>query len=161
MPIDIVPENGYMHIMSWPAGRVVNTLRLTILKGSVSGFDPGQNMIQQKLVNKLLNTKSLSDETKNRGPLYLSVYSRASKISHTGGQYSLQWTPYLQQKPKRVTTPCNDMITWGPLLIVLPKLQKSRVLNEHFIKINLISHQTLEELYTMSAISGWAKIVHF
>jgi hypothetical protein len=27
-----------------------------------------------------------SDETKNRGPLYLSVYARASKRSHTGGQ---------------------------------------------------------------------------
>jgi hypothetical protein len=32
--------------------------------------------------------EGLSDETKNRGPLYLSVYAtaRASKRSHTGGQ---------------------------------------------------------------------------
>ena len=32
------------------------------------------------------NIEGLSDETKSRGPLYLSVYTRASKRSHTGGQ---------------------------------------------------------------------------
>jgi hypothetical protein len=30
--------------------------------------------------------EGLSDETKNRGPVYLSIYARASKRSHTGGQ---------------------------------------------------------------------------
>jgi hypothetical protein len=41
--------------------------RLTILEGSVSGFDPGQGTYKE----------GLSDETKNRSPLYLSVYARA------------------------------------------------------------------------------------
>jgi hypothetical protein len=44
----------------------------------VSGFDSGQGTYKKKLV---VNTKS-----ENHGPLYLSVYTRASKRSHTGGQ---------------------------------------------------------------------------
>jgi hypothetical protein len=50
--------------------------RLTFLEGWVRGFNPGQGTYKE----------GLSDATKNRGPLYLSVYVRASKRSHTGGQ---------------------------------------------------------------------------
>jgi hypothetical protein len=54
--------------------------------------------------------EGLSDETKNRGPQ--SVYARASKRSHTGGQYRYPVVDsYLWQKSKRVTTLCNDMLT--------------------------------------------------
>jgi hypothetical protein len=58
---------------------------LTILKGSVSRFDPGQDTYKNLWISCSYK-EGLSDETNNRGPLYPSVYARASKRSHTGGQ---------------------------------------------------------------------------
>jgi hypothetical protein len=45
---------------------------------TLSKFDPGHGT-HTKVVNK---KEGLSDETKNHGPLYLSVYAMASKRSH-------------------------------------------------------------------------------
>jgi hypothetical protein len=47
---------------------------------------PGFNAKRNETKNNCPGLLGLSDETKIRGPLYLSVYARASKISHIGGQ---------------------------------------------------------------------------
>jgi hypothetical protein len=58
---------------------------LTILKGSVSVSDPGQGTYKNLWISCEYK-EGLSDETKNRDPLYLSVHARASKGSYTDGQ---------------------------------------------------------------------------
>jgi hypothetical protein len=56
----------------------IYTVLLELLTGSVSGFGPDQGTCKNLWISCEYK-EGLSDETKNRGPLYRSVYARAIK----------------------------------------------------------------------------------
>jgi hypothetical protein len=78
-PIPHHPATNMTKLLKWPhlhPGLLVEWLCawLTIL-GSVSGFDLSQGTYKNLWISCEYK-KVLSDETKNRGPLYLSIYAR-------------------------------------------------------------------------------------
>jgi hypothetical protein len=129
----------------WHAG-------LTILEGSMRGFNPGQGTYKQ-----VVKKDCVSYETKNRVPLYQNVYARASKRSHTGLHTSGKNPKGLQRCVMiwyimEQLSKCHGLTTnRGPLA---PKIDQCEVNRPH-LQCILKDHHNILAHYLL--IDGWSQ----